>query len=99
MNSLSGKNVTRVCLKLPPKVQSQGLWKRFSSFNYNWLEFSLPRFELTIALIFIITQSLHSILKRFGFPLFTSQLLAGLLLSPAILSQQIMDKMMTEETY
>ncbi|KAH9714170.1 Cation/H(+) antiporter 3 [Citrus sinensis] len=75
MNSLSGKNVTRVCLKLPPKVQSQGLWKRFSSFNYNWLEFSLPRFELTIALIFIITQSLHSILKRFGFPLFTSQLL------------------------
>ncbi|ESR40134.1 hypothetical protein CICLE_v10027514mg, partial [Citrus x clementina] len=71
---LSG-NVTRVCLKLPPKVQSQGLWKQFSSFNYNWLEFSLPRFELTIALIFIITQSLRSILKRFGFPLFTSQLL------------------------
>ncbi|KAH9665764.1 cation/H(+) antiporter 4 [Citrus sinensis] len=74
MNRLSG-NVTRVCLKLPPKVQSQGLWKQFSSFNYNWLEFSLPRFELTIALIFIITQSLRSILKRFGFPLFTSQLL------------------------
>lgn len=85
MNRLSGNNVTRVCLTLPPKIQSEGLWKQFSSrslsdpksFNYNWLEFSLPRFELTIALIFILTQSLHSILKRFGFPLFTSQLLVS----------------------
>ncbi|XP_020215699.2 cation/H(+) antiporter 4 [Cajanus cajan] len=45
---------------------------------------SLPVFELQVLMIFAITQIWHFFLKRFDFPQFIPQMIAGLILGPAI---------------
>ncbi|KAK3219947.1 hypothetical protein Dsin_013917 [Dipteronia sinensis] len=82
MSTNTGYYETRVCFPLPPKTQSSGLERHIfrnktdeATANYSWYDFSLPRFELHVALIFAVTQIFHFSLKRFGVPLFTSQLI------------------------
>ncbi|KAI9160132.1 hypothetical protein LWI28_005377 [Acer negundo] len=99
-------NATRVCLTIPPKVQSAGLGPDIfrnesdddiAAANYKWYNYSLPRLELQITLIFVVTQFFHFFLKRLGLPLLTSQLIAGLTLSHAILHDKS-EVMWTEES-
>ncbi|XP_044496584.1 cation/H(+) antiporter 4-like [Mangifera indica] len=91
-------NQTKICLTLPPKIQSSGLWKGLAlGGKLDWFSFGLPRLELFIAIIFVITHFSHSILKRSGLPMFISQLITGLLLSPAVIGKTTADKMFTEE--
>ncbi|KAK0594779.1 hypothetical protein LWI29_000442 [Acer saccharum] len=99
-------NATRVCLTIPPKIQSAGLGPdifrnksddNIAAANYKWYNYSLPRLELQIALIFVLTQFFHFFLKRLGLPLFTSQLIAGLTLSHAILHDKS-DVLWTDES-
>ncbi|KAL5755991.1 hypothetical protein ACOSP7_020414 [Xanthoceras sorbifolium] len=92
-------NETKVCINFPPRIQSAGLGPElFRITEYSWYEYSLPRLELHIALIFAVTQIVHFFLKRFGVSLFTSQLVAGLLFSQAILGEEISKKLLTEES-
>ncbi|KAI4368927.1 hypothetical protein MLD38_017428 [Melastoma candidum] len=72
------------CLDLPPKVNSPGLSSPEFLTN-GVLQYSLPQLEIQIILILFLTQLLHSYLKRFGVALIVSQLLVGILLSPAFL--------------
>ncbi|KAL5757961.1 hypothetical protein ACOSP7_020572 [Xanthoceras sorbifolium] len=84
-------NQTRVCILMPPRIQSVGLASELfgnETATYNWYDYSLPRFELHIALIFIVAQIFHFFLKRLGVPLFISQLIAGLTLSQAVLQDK-----------
>ncbi|KAH7565293.1 hypothetical protein ACOSQ2_020726 [Xanthoceras sorbifolium] len=84
-------NQTRVCILMPPRIQSVGLGSELfgnETATYNWYDYSLPRFELHIALIFVVAQIFHFFLKRLGVPLFTSQLIAGLTLSQAVLQDK-----------
>lgn len=70
-------NKTRVCIDLPPKVLSSGLGKQFldKTGKYHWLDYSLPRLELHVAMIFCLTMVSHFFLRRLGLPLFTSQII------------------------
>ncbi|KAH7565171.1 hypothetical protein JRO89_XS09G0152900 [Xanthoceras sorbifolium] len=88
-------NLTQICITLPPKVQSPGLGRLLmhdenadpssTTSGYDWYnKYALPRLETHIALIFAVTQIIHLFLKRLGLPLFTSQLIAGMILSKAI---------------
>ncbi|KAJ0076331.1 hypothetical protein Patl1_34003 [Pistacia atlantica] len=99
---LPSYNETKICITSPLRIQSFGLWRGDPRFprdeNHNWLSYALPRIELTIGLLFVCTQAFHFSLKRFGLPLYTSQLLAGLMLSPAVIGQTAFDMLVTEET-
>ncbi|KAL5824614.1 hypothetical protein ACOSQ3_020677 [Xanthoceras sorbifolium] len=88
-------NLTQICITLPPKVQSPGLGRLLmhdenadpssTTSGYDWYnKYALPRLETHIALIFAVTQIVHFFLKRLGLPLFTSQLIAGMILSKAV---------------
>ncbi|KAG2672965.1 hypothetical protein I3760_13G067000 [Carya illinoinensis] len=71
------------CVELPYRVHSPGLW--------NWLHsgntFSLPQLELQMMIIFAITHASDCILKPYGVPQFTSQLIAGIILGPSLLGR------------
>ncbi|PRQ34681.1 putative cation/H+ exchanger [Rosa chinensis] len=70
--------VTNVqCIQLPPNVHSEGIKGKKDRWG---LGFSLPMLEMQMAIIFIITQVLHLIMKKFHISKFNSQLLAGILL-------------------
>ncbi|KAG7949635.1 hypothetical protein I3843_13G072600 [Carya illinoinensis] len=71
------------CVHLPGRIHSAGLWNYFHSGKS--FSFSLPLFEIQMIVIFVITQAFHYILKRHGMPPFTSQLIAGFILSSRIL--------------
>ncbi|KAI9159787.1 hypothetical protein LWI28_001913 [Acer negundo] len=105
MSTDTGDYETRVCFTMPPKTQSSGLERDIfrnktdeATANYSWYDFSLPRLELHVALMFAVTQIFHFSLKRYGVPLFTSQLIAGLIFSEAILGEEISTKLMTKDS-
>ncbi|TXG68861.1 hypothetical protein EZV62_003796 [Acer yangbiense] len=106
MSIIGNETQIRVCLKLPPNVQSAGLWPSIfrtnktdeAPANYSWQDYSLPMLELHITLIFAVTQIFHFSLRRFGVLLLTSQLLTGMILSEAILGEKNSAKMMTKES-
>ncbi|TXG68850.1 hypothetical protein EZV62_003785 [Acer yangbiense] len=106
MSIIGNETAIRVCLKLPPNVQSAGLWPSIfrtnktdeAPANYSWQDYSLPMLELHVALIFAVTQIFHFSLRRFGVLLLTSQLLTGMILSEAILGEKNSAKMMTKES-
>ncbi|KAJ0076330.1 hypothetical protein Patl1_34004 [Pistacia atlantica] len=87
------------CIVIPSKIQSPGLWKGFAGRSgiEDWLDFAFPRVEFVIALVFIISQACHYTFKHLGFPLFTSQLIAGLILSPAVIGETASGKLITSE--
>ncbi|KAL3521272.1 hypothetical protein ACH5RR_019421 [Cinchona calisaya] len=47
-----------------------------------FLSHALPRLQLQLAVIFVLTQSLHLLLRRFHFPRICSEILAGIILGP-----------------
>ncbi|XP_062175983.1 cation/H(+) antiporter 4-like [Alnus glutinosa] len=58
--------------------------------NYIHLQnipFAVPLLELQMILIFTLTQVSHYVLKRYGVPKFTTQLLVGIILGPSFLGR------------
>ncbi|KAG6629016.1 hypothetical protein CIPAW_14G053900 [Carya illinoinensis] len=68
------------CVRLPSEIHSTGFWNYFRS---GTIPSTLPLLELQMVLIFAITRFTHSILKPYGVPEFTSQLIAGIMLGPS----------------
>jgi hypothetical protein len=60
------------CTELPAPIHSNGLWNTIQS---GAMPYALPLLELQMVFIFAITQASHHLLKRFGIPRFTTQLL------------------------
>ncbi|XVF69027.1 hypothetical protein PTKIN_Ptkin11bG0048200 [Pterospermum kingtungense] len=81
-----GNRTLKVCINLPPRVNSAGIWEDTSSPSAI-LKYSLPLLQLHIILIFFVTRIVYFFLKPLGIPLFTSQMLAGIILGPAILGR------------
>ncbi|MBA0577961.1 cation/H(+) antiporter 4 [Gossypium raimondii] len=79
-----------VCLKFPPKVISPGLAALLVQKDKlgKLMDYSGPRLHFQMVVIFVLTQIIHSLLKLLGLPLFISQLLAGILMSPLIFSDE-----------
>ncbi|XP_031270771.1 cation/H(+) antiporter 4-like [Pistacia vera] len=89
---------TESCLVLPPLISSAGLLTASDDQNYRWLDYASPRLQLIIVLIFVLTQGFHSVLKQLGLPIMTSQIIAGVLLSEAVLPKQWLDILMSEDS-
>ncbi|XP_071934425.1 cation/H(+) antiporter 3-like [Coffea arabica] len=51
----------------------------------NILSSALPRLQLQLAIIFVLTQSLHVLLMRMHLPRICSEILAGIILGPTVL--------------
>ncbi|KAE8697030.1 hypothetical protein F3Y22_tig00110634pilonHSYRG00028 [Hibiscus syriacus] len=62
-----------VCLRLPPKVNSVGIWENLASPSAI-LTYSLPLFELQVLLAFVVTHLIYAILKPLGITMFASQI-------------------------
>ncbi|XP_059627067.1 cation/H(+) antiporter 15-like [Cornus florida] len=64
-------------------LHSQGIWNLqnlHSIYNY-----PLPMLHMQLAVIFILTQSIHTVLKRFNVSRIVSEILAGVILGPTFL--------------
>ncbi|KAK7277116.1 hypothetical protein RIF29_18266 [Crotalaria pallida] len=81
-NSIKKFNGTMdtVCFDSPPKTISDGFWIGSISGRSPMKSF-LPMFELQVLAIFVVNEICSFILKPLGFPLFVSQMVAGLLLN------------------
>ncbi|KAJ0006818.1 hypothetical protein Pint_29639 [Pistacia integerrima] len=101
MNNSAGghqRYPTESCILLPPKINSDGLLREFGDKDYKWLDYASPRLQLIIVLIFVLTQGFHYVLKHLGLPIMTSQIIAGVLLSEAVLPKQWLGIFMSEDT-
>ncbi|KAL8539325.1 hypothetical protein ACS0TY_001084 [Phlomoides rotata] len=78
-------NITGDFCFINTALHSPGIWD--SQAAKTFLHYALPRLQLQLALIFIVTQSLHVLLRRFHLPRITSEILAGIILGPSILGQ------------
>lgn len=69
-----------MCINLPPEVNSAGLVMQFEDGvkEYKWLDYTTPRIMLLLATMFTISQVFHSVLKRFGIPIFISQIFVSI---------------------
>ncbi|XWS27281.1 hypothetical protein CRYUN_Cryun26dG0101600 [Craigia yunnanensis] len=77
-----------VCLKFPPKVSSPGLAALIDNNKGEiLLNFSGPRLHLQMVITFVLTQTIHSLLKYLGLPMFISQILAGIILGPMVFKE------------
>ncbi|XP_057807964.1 cation/H(+) antiporter 15-like [Salvia miltiorrhiza] len=79
-------NVTTDFCYVDTALHSAGIWGS-SAGSRGFLDYALPRLQLQLAIIFIITQSLHLLLRRFHLPRLVSEILAGIILGPTILGQ------------
>ncbi|XP_055811060.1 cation/H(+) antiporter 4-like [Solanum dulcamara] len=66
-------------------LHSPGLWGLPDSSLF--LDFNLPLLLLQLAVIFLLTQSLHLVLKRIRLPRLISEILAGIILGPTMLGK------------
>ncbi|XP_039045081.1 cation/H(+) antiporter 4-like [Hibiscus syriacus] len=84
------KKTADICLVFPPKVVSPGLPALFlGKYRHRTLlDYSAPRLQLQVVVIFVLTQIIHSLLKNLGLPLFISQILAGIILGPTFFGNQ-----------
>ncbi|KAL2549829.1 Cation/H(+) antiporter 15 [Forsythia ovata] len=78
-------NLTDDMCSIDISLHSTGVWDVVAAKNF--LHFALPRLQLQLAVIFLLTQSLHLLLRRFHMPRILSELLAGIILGPTILGQ------------
>ncbi|XP_075500148.1 cation/H(+) antiporter 3-like isoform X1 [Primulina tabacum] len=62
-----------------------GAWR--SSLTNLFHSYAFPRLQLQLAIIFLVTQSLHLLLRRFNLPRIVSEIMAGIILGPTILGQ------------
>jgi hypothetical protein len=72
----SGRISVIECTQLPGPIDSFGLWNYIGS---GTLPFMLPMLELQMALIFTFNQAAHYVLKPYGVPKFTTQLIVSAL--------------------
>ncbi|GMJ12719.1 cation/H+ exchanger 4 [Hibiscus trionum] len=75
------------CFTFPPKVISPGLPALLldhNNGNEKLLDYSAPRLQFQMSVIFVLTQTIHSLLKILGLPVFVSQILAGIILGPTV---------------
>ncbi|KAK7400094.1 hypothetical protein VNO78_11294 [Psophocarpus tetragonolobus] len=72
-----------VCIAAPPNIVSDGLWGDQLNSRIP-MKSSLPLFELQLLIIFAVTQICRYILKSFDLPQFIPQMIAGIILGPAI---------------
>jgi hypothetical protein len=72
--------VVDVCVDLPPKVVSDGIWANHDQ-GVKPMKSTLPLLELQILTIFAITQCFHLVLKRIGVPYFVSQIMVIIIYS------------------
>ncbi|XVF34304.1 hypothetical protein REPUB_Repub18cG0048000 [Reevesia pubescens] len=78
-----------ICIKFPPKVSSPGLAATLGNGKYGELmDFAAPRLHLQMVVTFVLTQTIHSVLKYLGLPIFISQILAGIVLGPMVFSDK-----------
>ncbi|TYH34095.1 hypothetical protein ES332_D13G105500v1 [Gossypium tomentosum] len=84
------KRSEEICLKFPPNVISPGLAALLAQKDKHekLMDYSGPRLHFQMVVIFVLTQIIHSLLKKLGLPLFISQLLVGILLSPMVFSDE-----------
>jgi hypothetical protein len=82
MHGSSLINITE-CIELPPMVNSEGLWNYIP---FGTVSCTLPLLLLQMVVIFILTQASHYILKRYGVPKFTTQLLVRALFNILLFS-------------
>ncbi|KAM7252939.1 hypothetical protein ACFE04_025557 [Oxalis oulophora] len=73
-----------VCVEFPPKVNSIGILGTDGVREHEVkadqvMSYSLPRLELEIVLIFVLSQVCHLLLKRAKTPIFVSHMIAGLI--------------------
>ncbi|KZV43294.1 cation/H(+) antiporter 3-like [Dorcoceras hygrometricum] len=66
-------------------LHSPGAWG--TSIAQLFHEYAFPRLQLQLAIIFLVTQSLHLLLRRFNLPRIVSEIMAGIILGPTILGQ------------
>jgi len=71
--------VLHVCIDMPPKVVSDGIWANHDQVAKP-MQSTLPLLELQILTIFAITQCFHLVLKRLGVPYFVSQIMVIIIL-------------------
>ncbi|KAE9451530.1 hypothetical protein C3L33_16566, partial [Rhododendron williamsianum] len=75
------------CSRDPVPIHSPGVWDMEEMKSF--LGFALPRLQLQLAVIFLLTQSLYLLLKRFHLPRVASEIMAGFILGPTILGKII----------
>lgn len=66
-------NVTGDFCSVDITLHSPGIWA--SGGSKPFLEYELPRLQLQLAIIFILTQSLHLVFRRFHLPRIVSEIL------------------------
>ncbi|CAL1404165.1 unnamed protein product [Linum trigynum] len=79
------KNET-VCYNFPPLISVESFGDGFTLME-DVFSASLPLLNLQILLIYVISNSLNYILKRFSIPSFVSQTLTGVILGPTFLAR------------
>ncbi|KAL2526709.1 Cation/H(+) antiporter 15 [Abeliophyllum distichum] len=78
-------NLTDDFCEIHIPLHSAGAWDIDGARSF--LHYILPRLQLQLAVIFLLTQSLHLLLRRFHMPRILSELLAGIILGPTVLGQ------------
>lgn len=71
--------IEEVCLTFPPKVTSPGMAALLVEKDKlgKLMDYSGPRLQFQMVVIFVLTQIIHSLLKFLGLPLLISQLLVS----------------------
>jgi len=78
-------NLTDDFCEIDIPLHSAGAWDIGGARSF--LHYVLPRLQLQLAVVFLFTQSLHLLLRRFHMPRIFSELLAGIILGPTVLGQ------------
>lgn len=66
-----------ICPYLPPRVNSDGVWKFLRDRNNNPLDYGLSRLNLELITVFLVTEACHFMLKRIGMTKLVSQILVS----------------------
>ncbi|XP_059429301.1 cation/H(+) antiporter 3-like [Corylus avellana] len=83
-DNASNTMIIQECTGLPSMVHSEGMWRYI---RYGVVPYTLPLLQLQMVLIFTFTQASYYILKRYGIPKFTTQLIVGIILGPSLLGR------------
>ncbi|KAM7491872.1 hypothetical protein LguiA_034793 [Lonicera macranthoides] len=83
---LPGHRLDENCTVLIP-LHSPGFWNLHSNNTNTFLNYALPRFQLQLAIIYLLTQSLHLFFRRFCLPRLVPEILAGIILGPTCLGK------------
>ncbi|GMI94768.1 cation/H+ exchanger 4 [Hibiscus trionum] len=78
--------IVKNCIIFPPKINSFGVWENQASPSQIFT-YSMPLLEIQILLVFSITYLIYTILKPLGITFFASQMMAGMILGPAMLGE------------